>query len=253
MTSRQPSLLARALEPFASGLWILFVIWTALVAVVWVCGFGEVELRQQIANPGLLGALEFLLRSLDAAWVALGAANIYLALSAEEGLATARRWALIVIVGAGAVAALSERTGIPLGPIRYTSRLGMRLGPVPLGLPLLWFAFVTGARSLVMRYAPRASHWKAAFGAGVLAAFADANIEPIAWKARAFWHWQPVPSPAPVQNFAAWLLISWAFAFAMRESRVASAPAGSFPRPALVFLIFNAVFFATHAARFMRR
>lgn len=257
MASRQPSLLARALEPFASGLWILFMLWTAVVAVVWICGFGEAELRERIANPGLLSALEFFLASLDAAWIALGAANIYLALAAEEGLATVRRWALIVIAGVGAVAILSEKFAFPLGPIHYTSRLGMRIGPVPFGLPLLWFALVTGARALVLRCAPRASHAKAAFAAGMLAALAGANLEPIAWKVRAFWIWYPALTPAPAwppaQNFAAWLLVSWAFAFAMRETRVGAASAGSLPRPALVFVIFNAMFLATHAARFIQR
>ena len=257
MASRQPSLLARALEPFASGLWILFILWTAIVAAVWASGFGETELRERISNPGLLGALEFFLATLDAAWIALGAANIYLALSAQEGLATARRWALIVIVGVAVAAALSERTAFPLGPIHYTSRLGMRIGPVPFGLPLLWFALVTGARALVFRCAPRISHAKAAFIAAMLATFADANLEPIAWKVRAFWIWYPAVTPAPtwppVQNSIAWFAISWAFAFAMRETRVAAASEGAFPRPALVFLILNAVFLLTHAARFLQR
>ncbi len=257
MAHRQPSLIARALEPFAAGLWILFVLWTALVAVVWATGFGEAELRERIANPGLLGALEFFLASLDAAWIALGAANIHLALSAEEGLTTARRWALIVIVGVAIVAAASEWIALPLGPIHYTSRLGMRVGPVPFGLPLLWFALVTGARSLVLRCAPRASHAKAAFVTGMLATLADANIEPIAWKVRAFWIWYPAATPAPrwppMQNSIAWFAISWAFGFGMRETRVASASEGPFPRPALVFLIFNAVFLLTHAARFFQR
>ncbi len=257
MASRHPSLLARAFEPFASGLWILFVIWTALVAVVWSSGFGEAELRERVSNPGLLGALEFFLASLDAAWIALGAANIHLALSAEEGLPTARRWALIVLAGAGIAAALSERSAFPLGPIHYTSRLGMRIGPVPFGLPLLWFALVTGARALALRCAPRTSHARAAFATGMLAALADVSLEPIAWKARAFWIWYPATTPAPawppVQNSIAWLAISWAFAFAMRETRVAAASGGSFPRPALVFLIFNAVFLLTHAARFFQR
>ena len=256
MASRQPSLLARALEPFASGLWILFILWTALVAVVWTSGFGEAELRERIANPGLLSALEFFLASLDPAWIALGAANIYLTLSAEEGLGTVRRWALIVILGVGVVAVLSEKTAFPLGPIHYTSRLGMRIGPVPFGLPLLWFALVTGARALVLRCAPRASHAKAALAVGMLSALADVNLEPIAWKVRAFWIWYPATTPAPawppIQNFAAWLLISWAFAFAMREARVAAASAGSFPRPAVIFLILNAVFAATHGARFIQ-
>ena len=257
MASRQPSLLARALEPFASGLWILFLVWTAVVAVVWSSGFGEAELRERISNPGLLGALEFFLASLDAAWIALGATNIYLALSEQEGLATARRWAAIVLAGAGIAAALSERLAFPLGPIHYTSRLGMRIGPVPFALPLLWFALVTGARALVLRCAPRASHAQAAGITAMLATLADANVEVIAWKVRAFWIWYPAVTPAPAlppaQNFIAWFAISWAFAFAMRETRVAAAGAGPFPRTALVFLIFNAVFLLTHAARFLRR
>ena len=36
MATRRPSLLARALEPFAASLWTLFLVWTAIVAVVWL-------------------------------------------------------------------------------------------------------------------------------------------------------------------------------------------------------------------------
>lgn len=258
MASRQPSLLARALEPFASGLWTLFILWTALVAVVWIADFGEANLYEYIANPGLRSALEFFLDSLDVAWVTLAAANCYLALTEVEGLAVARRWALLVIVGVWTVAALSRLFEIPLGPIHYTARLGTRIGPVPFGLPLLWFAFIVGARSLVIRCAPRASHARAACGAGVLATLAGAILEPLAWIERAFWFWHPSHMdieaivPPPVQNYATWLAISWGFAFAMRETRIADASAGSFPRPALVFLILNAVFLATHVARFIQ-
>ena len=113
MSSREPSLLARALEPLVSSLWILFLIWTALVALVWTTGFGEVELGERITNPDLRAALALFLKILDPAWVTLGAANIYLGLAASEGLGVVRRWALIVIVGVGLVAGASVLTGWP--------------------------------------------------------------------------------------------------------------------------------------------
>ena len=45
MASRQPSLLARTLEPLAASLWILFLVWTAIVAFVWISSSGS-ELAQ---------------------------------------------------------------------------------------------------------------------------------------------------------------------------------------------------------------
>ena len=48
---------ARSLEPFAAGLWILFWIWTALTAALWVAGVGEAELKEWVSNEGLLSAL----------------------------------------------------------------------------------------------------------------------------------------------------------------------------------------------------
>ena len=238
------------LEPLSASLWILFLVWTAIVAVVWTCGFGAAELHERIANPGLRDALTFFLGSLDAVWITLAAANAYLALAQAEGLAVARRWTAIVLVGAWLVAAFSVWKSFPLGPIRYTARLGLRIGPVPFALPLLWFAFVCGARALAMRLAPRASHTRIALAAGVLTALTEANLEPLAWRARALWLWQGFPS---WQNHAAWLVASFVFAFLLRETRVASAVSKAFPRPAVVLLIFNAVFLLTHTARFLLR
>ncbi|MEO7318488.1 MAG: carotenoid biosynthesis protein [Chthoniobacteraceae bacterium] len=254
MATRRPSRFSRALEPFSSSLWTLFLIWTAIVTVVWVGEIGHADLHQRVANPGLLDALEFFLRSLDAAWFVLAAANVYLALAGEESLVVARRWAAIVLFGAWLVSALSEWTAMPLGAIHYTARLGMRIGPVPFGLLLMWLAFVVGARALSMRLAPRASHLQVSLAAGVLAALTAANLDPLAWKFRAFWLWRTDAGQtwAFAQNIATWLLASFGFAFAMRETRVASTAFSGFPRPAIVLLIFNGVFLATHIARTVR-
>ena len=107
MVSRQPSLRARVLEPFSACLWTLFILWTVLVAAVWMTGFGNVELDQRVTNPGLRSALEFVLGSLDAAWFVLAGANVYLALVETESLAVARRWASFIIGSAWIIAALS--------------------------------------------------------------------------------------------------------------------------------------------------
>lgn len=254
MASRQPSLLARALEPFAAGLWTLFLVWTAIIAVVWIGEIGDSAVQQSVTNPGLRSALQLLLKYLDAAWFAIAAANVYLALVEEECLAVARRWAVVVIFGAWLVAALSEWTGYPLGPIHYTTRLGMRIGPVPFGLLLMWFTFVIGARVCAMRFARRAAHWQISLAAAGLVGATAANLEPLAWRFRAFWLWPPdsVSVPAFAQNIATWFLASWGFAFLMRETRVASHTFQGVPRAAVIVLIFNAVFLATHLARLIR-
>jgi len=256
MPPRPPSLLARALEPVMTCLWVLFVLWTLIVAGIWLSGFGEAELRENVANQGLRNALALCLEVLDVTWLALAAANCHIALAAVEGLATARRWALMIIASAAVIAASSAAFGLPLGPIAYTAGLGPRIGLISLGQPLCWFVFVVGARALVLHVFPRASHMLAAVGAGVLTALADAVFEPLAWHVRAFWIWYPgiaaAPHRPPIQNYVTWFIGATALTFAMRESRVAVTTPRPFPRPATAFLIFIAVFLATHAVRLFR-
>ncbi len=251
MASRQPSLAARALQPLAASLWTLFLVWTAIVAAVWLGEIGDTDLQEHIANPGLRGALELILRSLDAAWFVIAGANAYLVLAEVEGIAVARRWGALVMGGAWLISAASAWTAVPLGAIHYTARLGMRIGPVPFGLLLLWLAFVLGARALVLRLAPRASHFQVSIAVGFVVALTAANLDPLAWKFRAFWIWRTMPVPV-WWNLASWLVASFAFAFFMRETRVASSAWGGFPRPATALIIFNVIFLLVHAARFFR-
>lgn len=254
MALRQPSLLARALEPLSASLWTLFLVWTVVVSIVWLGEIGDVDLQQRVANAGLRSALEFFLRTLDAAWFVIAAANVYLALVEAESLAVARRWASIVFFGAWLISALSVWTTFPLGAIHYTARLGMRIGPVPFGLLLMWFAFVGGARAFAMHFAPRASHVRVSIAVGLLVALAAANLDPLAWKFRALWLWRPDAGMALAfaKNIGTWFLAAFGFAFAMRETRVASTACAGFPRPAIVFLTFNALFLLTHLVRAIR-
>ncbi len=254
--SKQLAPARRVLERLASGLWIVFWIGTLIVLAAWLSGFEDAELQRAISNSGLRNALSHGLAVLDVSWVTLAAANVYLATAAAESLAAARRWALLTLLCSGLIAWASATTGWPLGPIQYSDRLGAQIGPVPFGLPLLWFTIAAGARCLVLCLWPAFSHRHASFSAGLLIVLTAVNLEPVAWKERAFWAWYPCemapPSGAPLQNYLTWLVLGTALVYAMRPSRVIPDPAALPRRPAITFVVLNAVLLATHLVRWWR-
>lgn len=247
--ARSPSLLARALEPIAAGLTILFYLWSGLAAVVWGWNIGEVELQNWIANPALRAALQWIVGALDLVWISLAGVILYRDTAATEGLNVARRWALIVFFAALAIAWLSVRTGFPLGPIHYTSRLGPAWGPVPLGVPILWIVIIFGARAMALRLRPRLSHGQLALFTGALSAATLLNLEPIAWKTRSWWLWYPGNMPAsswpPATNYLTWLLAATLLAWVMRSQIMGTVAK---ERPSwIVFAVFNALILFCHA------
>ena len=112
------STVARSLEPLAASLWGFFLVWTALLAVVWIGAVDEFFLKANVGNDGLLVALVALVNSATPAWLALGVANMHLAIARAEGLATARRWLGILL---GASLALGSAISSP-APNAPTSR-----------------------------------------------------------------------------------------------------------------------------------
>ena len=110
----RPSLLSRWLEPISSGLWILFVLVTVAIAAVWSFGLGDAALEKWVAHPDLRAALLWLNAIGDFAWITLAAANVYLCLAEEEGLATARRWSLIIVVAVVALGGSARGRAIRL-------------------------------------------------------------------------------------------------------------------------------------------
>ncbi len=253
----RPSLLARGLEPLVSGLWIFFLLWTAWIAGVWTFALGDASL-DALGNRDLRAALVWLIGVGDIAWITLAAASVHLWLAEAEGLVTARRWALIVGAGVAALGAASALTGWPLGAIRYSTQLGVKLGPVPVGLPLLWYALIVGARQTVLWRWPTAGPAPLAVGTGALALLADLNLEPVAAKLRAFWLWrasgpaQPPVFTPPWTGCAAWFLAATALAYFMREERVTAGPRRAALRPVIIFLLLNAVFLAANFGRLFR-
>ncbi len=254
--ARGDSILARGLEPIFGLLWPLFLVWTGVVALLWTTGLDADQITAAIANPGLREGVLVIFRSADVLWLLLAAANLYVALAERVGIATARVWAAGIIVTGSVLAVTSVRTGWPLGPVIYTTRLGMKLGPVPLGWALWWFVVIIGARLLAERLLPRASHSQLALATGSLAFLTQLNLEPLAWKVRLFWFWYAPGThlaSAPLwRNYATWWLVPTALAFVLRERQVAAMAHAATGRPAAILILVNIIFVVTHLAVALR-
>lgn len=255
MNSASP--LSRSLAPLAGIFWSLFFVTSALVAIVWISGFGvamqdAASFRRTFANPELRESLILLSRAIDPAWIALGAIAVYLGIVRSEGLALARTWAITIMLTGFVITMISVKTSWPLGPVVYPENLGWRIGAVPFGIPLLWFVIVGGSRETFMRLSPRASHFAVSLGTACLSLLTIANLDPIAWKYRAWWLWYPKPfegpNHAPIQSYVTWLVASFALAWFMRSTRVAPANEKRLSAPMIVWAILNVVVFSTHLA-----
>lgn len=253
-----PSSTRRTSRRLAAGLWILFLLWTVLVALVWTLRIGEAEVlawTQRIwhlppletgAAPSPLQAkLISLLGWIDPTWAVLAAANAYAFTATREGLNVARRWAGVILAGVAIVAWVSAKTAWPLGPIHYTELFGPRLGPVPMGLPLLWLAVMLGARDLALRLRPALSQVPLALGVGAFCLLFEIALEPLAAKERVFWLWPPGSLPAhlgaPVQSYATWFCVGALLAYLLREKQVATLAPPVTRSPAAVYTVLLAV------------
>lgn len=243
---RSPSLLARAIEPLISALWLFFLVWSVIVGVLWLGGEQAVA---GIGNEGLRAAATLIVKASDSLWLLLAVANLYLHLAELHGLARARILALMIAIAAVGIAACSAATGYPLGSVFYTTRLGMKLGSVPLGWPLLWIVVVVGGRELAARLFPRASHNALAVITGGFAVLTDLSLEPIATKSRLFWFWYAsgthLPSPPLWRNYAVWFAAASALAWMLREQKLGSVRPPLW-RPGLVLVIINLLLIVEH-------
>jgi uncharacterized membrane protein len=254
---RRVSFLGLVLEPLGSILWVIFLAWTALVGFLWATGFGEPQLDALVRNLGLRGSLVLLCKLADAIWIALAAACAYLCVADTHGVILARRWTLTVFAIVGVVVILSVATKWPLGPVFYSQRLGVKLGPVPLGVPLLWLVIVFGGRALWMRLFRRASHAAIAVGTGVCAVLSAWNLESLASRLRGWWFWyEPTtraPMAAPMQNYLSWFLIAAVIAFLLREPRVIGAPPEQADKLIAILGLLNIVCLVAHFAALLHR
>jgi uncharacterized membrane protein len=252
-----PSSLSRSLAPLAGIFWALYLVTSVLVAIVWISGFGEWMLTEPsfiraIPNSELRSGLVLFSRGIDSAWVALGAVAIYLGLARSEGLSLARRWAVAIMITVFAVTMISVKTRWPLGPIHYRENLGWKIGAVPFGIPLLWLIIVAGSREVALRLNTRAGHSATAITTAILALLTITNLDPVAWKYRAWWLWYPRPfegpNHAPFQSYATWFVAALVLAWFMRSLRVVPDGAKRPWAPVIVWSVLNSVVLLTHVA-----
>ena len=169
----------------------------------------------------------------------------------------ARRWSFVVLAGTSLLCGLNALCEWPFGPLAYTDLLGNRIARViPLAVPLLWLTIFLCSRATLRALLPRAvqwARWQVALGTSILVTLTDLNLEPIAWKVRAWWIWYPgqaaPPTWPPVQNFAAWFLAAFVLALAFRPSPHAPIFAGNRFRPVLILGLLNALALAFHWLR----
>ena len=102
------------------------------------------------------------------------------------------------------------------------------------------------------------THGQLAVATAALVLLTDAQLEPVAAKVRAWWFWRPIDPSQPPQfsppwtNYAAWFLTALVLTYFLREDRVATRQRTTTPRPAIIFLLLNAVLLATHLGRHWR-
>ncbi len=249
-------------------MWPLFLVWTGLIFFIALFNIGQAQVLDWTPGGSTSGTMQFvsassfenaligIVSAADPIWISLAAINAYIFLAQAEGLATARRWAAIVLGTCAVLTWINARTGSPFGPQAYTSLLGWKFGRVlPFAVPLLWFVILLGSRFAVLRIYPRANLWLISASAALLTLTTDFNLEPVAWKVRAYWIWYPLdfapPSQPPWQNYAGWFAAAFAITRALGENRKTVIRREVGIRPALILVLLNAVWLSVNIARWM--
>ena len=247
--------LRSALEPLAAIRTLLFLATYLLAAVVWSTGTGEVELQAKISNPDLRAALQLLLGVLDPLLLVLASLVLHQCNSTSEGLRGARNWVLFTFAISLTLAWVNLFSGLPLGRMAFTSRLGPGVFHAPLGWCLLWYAILTGSRAMALVIRPKSSHAGIAAASGLISAASGIFLELGARQIRSWWIWSPgvvengprFPWPFPV----ALGLLSFVAAFVLRPTAVQTLSAAPERLAALVFLLLNLLFLLPHLQHLM--
>ena len=204
------------------------------MGVVWGLGMGEVFLRERIGNGDLRVVVVGLVAYGDLGWIFLAAVLTYGWLSGVEGLSTARRWAMTIGVGAMLVGLAGGYGGWPVGKLRFSSTLGMKMGAVPIGWLMLWFCLLIGARQGAQRVMPGAGRWRVAMLTGFFLAVTDGILEPVA---------------SPIRG---WWIVGSGVAGMLGGERVAGGRLKGGSRPLAIYLLFNALCVVANLGRWLR-
>jgi hypothetical protein len=169
----------------------LLIACSILMSVLWLTGFGDATVAdpafaRRIANRELAAALARLARSMDAIMDVLASICIYLSLCKWKHYGGAALVPTVLAAGF-ALPAMSALSQWPLGPVFYPQNLGFKNRPSALhtAAPLV-HRDRRRARGCLAPVSA-ASHGGVAAAAAIFALLTDANLEPLAWKYRAWW------------------------------------------------------------------
>ena len=237
MNRPRPSWIVRGLQPWLGSAWIFFCLGTLWIGAVW-------------------GMVAGLVAYGDLGWILFAAMLTYGWLSGVEGLPTARRWAMTIGVGAMLVGLAGVYGGWPMGRLRFSAPLGMKMGPVPIGWLMLWFTLLIGARQAAQRAMPRAGHWQVALLTGFLLAVTDGVLEPVASPIRGWWFWRGTPVEGffslPWTHYLGWWIVGSGLAGCLRGERSADPRLKGGMKPLTIYLLFNAVCLVANLGRWLR-
>ncbi len=258
-TPALPTAPSRTPRSPADWVWLAFVAWTAIGVVVLPLDLGERQVHAWIGNEtGRRYANAFLQES-DAIWILLAACSVYLHTAAAEGLATARRWALLILLGSACFESVGVRTGFPFGAYRYTSHFGWRIaGVLPAAIPLAWFVILICGRYLVLTLRPQATRTEVALGVAVVALLTDLNLEFVAWKIRGYWIWYPglaaagTPNWPPWQNYLSWFLLSGLLSLLLPPNYALRTNHPPSTRPVIILVLMNFLFACAQLVYWLR-
>ena len=197
------------------------------------------------ALVGVAAAVEFILPNLaiplDAVIVLLAASASVATLNKQLPLQNVLLAAALTAFIGSVAHGLSERTGIPFGPLTFSDPAGPKLfNFVPWPVPLLWIIAIFNSRGvarLILRPWRRVKNYGfrlIALTVALALAF-DLALEPFAAAVKHFWRWQPTKiavtwhGASPVA-FLVWACVSLLIVVVITPSLIRKQP-GSQPPP----------------------
>jgi uncharacterized membrane protein len=157
--------------------------------------------------PAWLGQfVELCLQNGDPILILLAFINTHLHAARQWTPSMARRWGIVILIGAFFIESCGAVTGLPFGEYHYTDRFGPVLGVVPLAIPLAWHVVVTNALFVVRLVAPHISGYAEAASVGLLCTLYDFVLEPFATTVKHYWIW--TGGSIPLNNYLAWFFLS---------------------------------------------
>ncbi len=161
---------------------------------------------------------------------------------------------IIIAFIAGAVESLGAISGVPFGPISYTTNIGQELfHPLPWAMPLVWIVLILNARGvgrLILRPWRKQKNygvWLIGIGS-ILAVLLDLGLEPFATRVNRYWLWGASKTSiawynAPWVNFVGWgataaLILAFATPSLINKSPTKQFPAADW-FPLVIWLMLN--------------